>query len=227
MSTTIDSLKSSVIGTSTAKSWEKNVTDVNDIDETFANARDLGHTRLNYSRITAVGELSNNDSFDIYKTTVDSNRGKLSLSVQSGGGEDTVLDLSAYQAYIDELKKVILSCQRHNKYFTIEVTGFRVVDDYAEINDILYRYYENASRNKSKMKKRDNQYAFINLNDSDIRLLIVSYHIETPLAVMEEERKDDFSVIIAVPRIVDKYYFHIHDSLFKKDINFSINIPNF
>ncbi len=105
MSTTIDSLKSSVIGTSTAKSWEKNVTDVNDIDETFANARDLGHTRLNYSRITAVGELSNNDSFDIYKTTVDSNRGKLSLSIQSGGGDDTVLDLSAYQAYIDELKK--------------------------------------------------------------------------------------------------------------------------
>ena len=114
------------------------------------------------------------------------------------------------QDIIDELKKVILSCQRHNKYFTIEVTGFRVVDDYAEINDILYRYYENASRNKSKMKKKDNQYAFINLNDSDIRLLIVSYHIETPLAVMEEERKDDFSVIIAVPRIVDKYYFHIN-----------------
>ena len=29
----------------------------------------------------------------------------MSLSVQSGGGDDTVLDLSAYQAYIDELKK--------------------------------------------------------------------------------------------------------------------------
>ena len=73
------------------------------------------------------------------------------------------------QDIIEELKKVILSCQRQNKYFTIKVTGFKVVDNYAEINDILYKYYENASRNKSKMKKRDNQYAYINLNESDIK----------------------------------------------------------
>ena len=111
---------------------------------------------------------------------------------------------------IEELKKVILSCQRSNKYFKIEVSGFTVVDDFAQINDILYKYYENASRNKSKLKKRDNQYAYINLNESDIRLLLVDYHIETPMAMLEEERQDDFRVIIAVPRIVDKFYFCIN-----------------
>lgn len=111
---------------------------------------------------------------------------------------------------IEELKKVILSCQRDNKYFKIKVNGFTVVDDFAEINDILFKYYENASRNKSKLKKKDNQYAYINLNESDIRLLLVDYHIETPFAVVEEERVDDFRVIIAIPRIVDKYYFRIN-----------------
>lgn len=109
-----------------------------------------------------------------------------------------------------ELQKVILSCQRENKYFTIKVAGFTVVDDYAEINDILFRYYENAYRNKTKMKKKDNQYGYINLNESDIRLLLVDYHIEAPFAVDEHERVDDFRVIIAVPRIVDKYYFRIN-----------------
>lgn len=111
---------------------------------------------------------------------------------------------------IEELKKVILSCQRDNKYFQIKVVGFTVVDDFAEINDILFKYYENASRNKSKMKRKDNQYAYINLNESDIRLLMVDYHVETPYAMDELERVDDFRVIIAIPRIVDKYYFRIN-----------------
>lgn len=102
--TSLDSLKNSVIGGSNARSWEKKVADVNDIDDTFANARDLGQTRLNYSRITAVGELSNNDTFDIYKTTVVSKHGKLSLSLQSAGAEDKVLDLSKYEDYINQLK---------------------------------------------------------------------------------------------------------------------------
>lgn len=111
---------------------------------------------------------------------------------------------------IEELKKVIISCQRNNKYFKIEVKGFTVIDDYAEIQNILFKYYENATRNKSKNKKKDNQYAYINLNESDIKLLLVDYHIEAPFAVDENERKDNFRVIIAVPRIVDKYYFKIN-----------------
>ena len=31
-------------------SWEKTVQDVNDIDEKFSTARDMGYTRLNYAR---------------------------------------------------------------------------------------------------------------------------------------------------------------------------------
>lgn len=110
----------------------------------------------------------------------------------------------------DELKKVILSCQRDSKYFNITVVNFEVVDDYATINQILFEYYENAYRNKSKAKRKDNQYAYINLNETAIRLLLIDYHIETPMAIDENERVDDFRVVVAIPRIVDRYYIKIN-----------------
>lgn len=78
---------------------------MNDVDETFANARDLGQTRLNYSRLTAVGKLANNDSVDIYKTTVVSNRGKLAISLRNSKGDDKVLDLSKYETILNQLKQ--------------------------------------------------------------------------------------------------------------------------
>lgn len=105
---------------------------------------------------------------------------------------------------IKELMNVIRSCERSNQYFTIKVDSFTVVDDYNEINDILCKYYNNMTKNKSKSKKRDNQYEYINLNESYIRLLIVRYYVK------DTKDEDFIDVIIAVPRIVDKYYFNIN-----------------
>ena len=105
---------------------------------------------------------------------------------------------------IQELMNVIYSCERSNEYFTIKVDSYRVVDDYDEINDILFHYYDDMTKNKSKSKKRDNQYEHINLSESYIRLLIVKYYIK-------DRTEDDYlDVIIAVPRIVDKFYFVIN-----------------
>ena len=39
---------------------------------------------------------------------------------------------------VTELMNVIHSCERSNDFFTIKVDSFRVVDDYSEINQILY-----------------------------------------------------------------------------------------
>lgn len=105
---------------------------------------------------------------------------------------------------ITELMNVIHSCERENQYFTIKVHSYRVVDDYDEINDILYNYYEELTKNKPRSKKKDNQYGYINLNESCIRLLIVTYYIK------DRSEEDYLDVIIAVPRIVDKYYFKIN-----------------
>jgi len=86
-------------------SWEKSVVDVNDIDEKFANARDMGYTRLNYARVTAVGKLARYDAVDYYKIQVQSN-GKLSVSFRGTQDDDEkVLDLSKYDEYLDKLKR--------------------------------------------------------------------------------------------------------------------------
>lgn len=105
---------------------------------------------------------------------------------------------------IRELMNVIYSCERENQYFTIKVDSFRVVDDYNEIITILDNYYANLTRNKSKSKRRENQYEYINLNESYIRLLLVRYFVK------DRNNSDYIDVIISVPRIVDKYYFMIN-----------------
>lgn len=85
--------------------WEKQAKDVNNVDETFDNARDLGYVRLNYSRLTAIGKLSSQyDSSDMYKITVQS-KGSLGLSIRTTGDGDKVLDLSKY----DEAYKQLLA----------------------------------------------------------------------------------------------------------------------
>src|SRR5690606_15929828 len=78
---------------------------------------------------------------------------------------------------IEALKKVILSCQR-DKYFTIRVENFRVVEDYDEIIEILYNHeQEKIDRNKNNAKKSDNPYQYIDLKNTDMMLLIIDYYI--------------------------------------------------
>ena len=104
---------------------------------------------------------------------------------------------------IEYLKKVILSAQR-DQFFVIKVTGFNVIDDYVEIQRRL-RDVEAKSNNK---RKKFNEYDYINLKDSDVRLLEVFYHLETDGDEKGKEIKD-ISVIIQVPRVVDRYYFKL------------------
>ena len=110
---------------------------------------------------------------------------------------------------IQALENVILSCQR-DKYFTIRVEKFTVVKNYREIQKILYDYeQEKIDRLKSKGKKApDNPYSFINLNDSDIMILIVDYYISVNDGI--ENPHDNLRVLITLPRLVDKYYYRIN-----------------
>ena len=77
---------------------------------------------------------------------------------------------------IEEIKKSILSCQRDN-LFTLKVESFRVVEDYETIMTMLQEYEERVNGNNKK--KKVNQYEYINLKDSDVKLLIVKYFIKT------------------------------------------------
>lgn len=107
---------------------------------------------------------------------------------------------------IDELLKIIFSCQRNQNNFTFVVKSYRIVENYDEIQDILYRYEE--SMKKGKNKKKVNRYDFIDLKQTDLKLIIVVYHIK----VGEEEIA--LTTYVEVPRIVNKYYFRISGNLY-------------
>ena len=106
---------------------------------------------------------------------------------------------------IEELKKVILSCERH-KYFTLKVQQFTVIDDYATIISMLRE--QEAIKSDSK-DKEFNKYDYIALNDSAVRLLVVDYFIQVKFPKKESAREKVLRVLILVPKFVDKYYFKI------------------
>ena len=106
---------------------------------------------------------------------------------------------------IEELEKVILSCQR-DKYFTIKVQKFTVIDDYA----VILKMLRDQEAIKSDSKDKDtNKYDYITLKDSDIRLLVVDYYLKVQNPKKEGASEKNLRVLIMVPRFVDKYYFRI------------------
>lgn len=109
--------------------------------------------------------------------------------------------IDADTGIVEEVERIILSIQR-DKFFTIRVDGFDVIEDYEEIMQTLYDYEEKFGY-KNKNKRKDNIYEYINLKDSAIRLLVVHFFI----AIKEESESID--VLIALPRAVDKYYYRL------------------
>ena len=116
---------------------------------------------------------------------------------------------------IEGMKRVILSCQR-DKYFVLKVLNFETIKDYNEINRTLYEYYSSKTKNG---KRIDNNYEYINLRDSDIMLLKVTYYVKLNIPDNKirvdsktgelEKSEGTVDVLIALPRYVDKYYFRI------------------
>lgn len=107
------------------------------------------------------------------------------------------------EGIIEDLKKIILSCQRQS-FFTIKVEGFEVIEDYDKIILMLKEHEDSLIKNNNK----ENQYDYINLKDTDMRLLVVYYYI----AIKDEE--EHIKVLIGVPRTVDRYYFRINGNTY-------------
>lgn len=106
---------------------------------------------------------------------------------------------------VEELKKIILSCER-NKKFIIKVESFEIVEDYEEMMNLLYEYESQTYRNSKK--KRLNPYEYVTLKDSEFKLMKVNYYIEA------KGRSDRFTSLILVPKIVEKYYFKISGNVY-------------
>lgn len=103
---------------------------------------------------------------------------------------------------IKELKRIILSCERYAG-FKIHVRGFQVIEDYETIKKLQAAHYDSINRVKKKFLK-ENIYEEINLNDSDVVVLLVSYYIEDSKGMYKI-----LNTMIYVPVFLDKYYFNI------------------
>lgn len=120
---------------------------------------------------------------------------------------------------IDAIRSVIYSCERDSS-FTIKVTNFQVIDDYDDVNHILWEYEDSilnkgkkAEDSKKNAKFKDNQYNFINLKDSDLKIIRVDYFIQ----IFEKKNglvNDNITVYIAIPRIVDDFYFRLNGNMY-------------
>ena len=122
---------------------------------------------------------------------------------------------------INAMRNVVYSCNR-NGSFVINVVSFEVISDYDSINHILWEYEDSiinkgkkdgGKKSSSGSKKKDNQFAFINLKDSDLILLKVVYFIQ----ITEKKNglvSDNVTVYIALPRIVDDFYFRLNGNIY-------------
>lgn len=87
--------------------WDKSVTDVNNVDENFSNARDLGYSRLNRTRISVIGRLGQYDSSDTYRVQIQSN-GKLFINIRNGDSVEADNNRQkAYEAKLKELQNTL------------------------------------------------------------------------------------------------------------------------
>lgn len=109
---------------------------------------------------------------------------------------------------IQELKNVILSCQRDSRFFTIKVTNFTEVDDYTQIQELLKAKEESLHKRSKSSKKIENCYDNIELKDSDIKLLIIDYFISI------KGESDTLTVYLAVPRLLNKFYFRLSGNMY-------------
>ena len=107
------------------------------------------------------------------------------------------------------LKLIYRSIQRTmgvNSYFTIKVENFEVIEDYNKIREILSTYQENLINKSTKLKGSiDNRYNYIDLKPTDLKLLLTTFLLEA------YDGKELVDCLIAVPRVVDKFFFRINN----------------
>lgn len=104
---------------------------------------------------------------------------------------------------VEQLLNVIRACQR-TKQFAFRLIGHRVIENPMEINQILFDLEEKALLYKrKKYKNAENIYDFIQVRDTDMKILEVEY------AIYGSDGSDFMKVHIAIPKIIDGCYFRI------------------
>lgn len=95
-------------------------------------------------------------------------------------------------AIIEDLKAMLISCQR-DKYFTVKILGFDVIEDYDEVNRLLIENNDNLT---------------VPIKDSYLKILKVTYYIEV------NGYSDTFDAYIAVPRVFEGSYIILNGNTY-------------
>lgn len=119
---------------------------------------------------------------------------------------------------VEEIRKVVRSCERDNKYYTIKVHDFKVIRDYAEIMHKLKSHELSRVKSNNQKIKSDieEKYDVIHIKDSDIFLIQIIYYlrVNTLDETTGKYPEEYMEVLIEVPKIVDKYYFRIYGNYY-------------
>ena len=106
---------------------------------------------------------------------------------------------------VEQLQRVILTCQR-DKYYTIKVNSFEIIDSPIKIHEKM-KSYEQARIDRTS-KPIDNIYDFIPIKSSKTRLMVVNYTIGI------RDKYENLEVLINLPRYTDKYYFQLQGNYY-------------
>ena len=109
------------------------------------------------------------------------------------------------------LQQLYLSIQKTmgvNAYFTIRIDGFEVVEDYESVKSILEKHQAQNIQKSVKLRgNTENRYSYIDLKESDIKLLLIQIHIEA------YDGKENFETVLAVPRVINNQYIVLNGNV--------------
>lgn len=115
---------------------------------------------------------------------------------------------------VKAIEEVVRSCEV-DKYFTLKILSFSVIEDYEAIYNTLRAHEESRRRKNNKL---ENSYDFININDTDIILVKIEWLMRhNGIERIEEDGKtyevnnpqEIVEVLIALPRFTKGYYFRL------------------
>ena len=106
------------------------------------------------------------------------------------------------------VQMLYLSIQRtmgYDAYFTIKINGFKVIEDYDTVRQILSKYQEAAIKKSVKLRgATENRFNFIDLRESDVKILVIEIFIEA------YDGREIIESVVAIPRVVDGQYINLN-----------------
>lgn len=110
--------------------------------------------------------------------------------------------------YLEQLYLSIQKTMGVNAYFGIKIERFDVIDDYETVKKTLEGHQENAIKKSVKLRGiAENRYSFIDLKESDIKLLVVQMRIDA------YDGYENVETVLAVPRVIDGQYLILNGTV--------------